>query len=202
MIISHKYKFIFIKTIKTAGTSIEVFLSQYCDESDVVTPIFPAIEEHEPRNFKQHGFYNHMPARQVRQKISPQIWNDYYKFCVERNPWDKTLSHYYMERHREGGSLSLESYLERQQFCFNHPLYTTQSGQVIVDKIIAYENLTAELAKVFNKLGIPFNGHLGIRAKSEYRLDKRHYSEVLSAQQAAMIMNAFQKEIKMHKYKY
>ena len=39
MIINHKYKFIFIKTRKTAGTSIEIALSQFCDANDVITPI-------------------------------------------------------------------------------------------------------------------------------------------------------------------
>ena len=30
MLVSHLYKFIFIKSLKTAGTSTEVFLEQYC----------------------------------------------------------------------------------------------------------------------------------------------------------------------------
>lgn len=39
MIISHKHKFIFIKTRKTAGTSIEISLSRFCCNNDIVTPI-------------------------------------------------------------------------------------------------------------------------------------------------------------------
>ncbi|WP_275670288.1 hypothetical protein [Okeania hirsuta] len=39
MIISHKYKFIFLKTIKTSGTSIEIYLSRFCGDDDVITPI-------------------------------------------------------------------------------------------------------------------------------------------------------------------
>ena len=39
MIISHKYKYIFFKTSKTAGTSIEISLSRFCGKDDVITPI-------------------------------------------------------------------------------------------------------------------------------------------------------------------
>src|ERR1044072_9375465 len=39
MIVSHEHKFIFLKTKKTAGTSIELALSALCDERDVITPL-------------------------------------------------------------------------------------------------------------------------------------------------------------------
>ena len=44
MIISHKHKFIFVKTRKTAGTSLEIGLSEHCGAQDVITPISPKDE--------------------------------------------------------------------------------------------------------------------------------------------------------------
>ena len=38
-IINHKYKFIFVKTRKTAGTSLEIALSKFCNKNDLVTSI-------------------------------------------------------------------------------------------------------------------------------------------------------------------
>src|SRR5207248_8898002 len=43
----------------------------------------------------------------------PGIWNSYFKFCVDRNPWDKVLSHYHMHAYRLGGALSLDQYFAR-----------------------------------------------------------------------------------------
>ena len=37
MIISHKHKFIFFKTRKTAGSSIQVELAKYCTYDDIIT---------------------------------------------------------------------------------------------------------------------------------------------------------------------
>lgn len=37
MIISHRHGFIFVKTMKTAGSSVELYLRQFCGPDDVVT---------------------------------------------------------------------------------------------------------------------------------------------------------------------
>jgi hypothetical protein len=229
MILSHKYKFIFIKTAKTAGTSIEVFLSKHCGPQDIVTPIVPCVEGHQPRNYEglinpvpevlerpgkffsalrhtmtsRTKFYNHMPAREVKQRVPVDVWNSYFKFCVERNPWDKVLSHYHMHAARQGGSLSFDEYLARGRFPINYFRYTNRLGRkIIVDRILRYENLITELGEVFSQLKISFEGTLGVQAKSEYRNDRRPYQQVFNDDQRRFVEEAFAKEIELHGYRF
>ena len=201
MIISHKYRFIFVKTLKTAGTSIEVFLSQQCGPLDVVTPILPHVEPHLPRNHE--GYYNHMSAAEIRDRVGPEVWRSYFKFCVERNPWDKTLSYYHMMNVRNGGDLSLEEFLAGNDYPINHPNYTGgPDGRIIVDRVILYERLTDDLAGVFRQLGIPFHGSLGVNAKSDYRTDHRPYRQVYTPAQAERVGRVFAEETRLHGYTF
>ena len=228
MVLSHTHKFIFIKTAKTAGTSIEVFLAQHCGPDDVVTPVFPPVEGHTPRNhaalfnpvpeifaglnrfgdtasdlLRRRKFYNHMRAALVRARIPDKIWRSYFKFCVERNPWDKVLSHYHMHRHRAGGALSLDEYFARGKFPINYRRYTDHSGrEIIVDRVLRYENLNAELAEVCAQLRIPFTGSLGTGAKTEYRTDRSPYWEVFNDAQRRLIEQTFAREIELHGYRF
>jgi len=235
MIISHKYKFIFVKTKKTAGTSIETYLNRFCNTEDIFTPIgfekdtknhsainyrgfFNPINELQRikniNQFKktiidfitQNKFYNHMPAYLIKARIPNKIWENYYKFCVERNPWDKTISHYFMLKNRIDKDLTFDEYILNKKFCFNHPLYMDyKQKNIIVDHVIKYEKLMPEIAKIFNQLNIPFSDSLGVNAKTNIRKDKRRYQQFFSNEYEKyreVIKKAFKKEINLHEYKF
>ncbi len=175
MIISHKYRFIFIKTRKTAGTSIEVTLSKYCGEEDVITPIDPPEEGHEPRNFwidEARGvkFYNHMPAREIRALVGPDIWNSYFTFCFERHPYLKTVSLFRMHRSNFRGNKTAYTF-DRWMRPDNAPsdffMYTDEADKTMVDQIFRYRTLDESFKQVCEKLGIPC-GELESHAKAGF----------------------------------
>ena len=201
MVISHKYRFIFVKTIKTAGTSIEVYLSPHCGAQDVLTPIQPPVDGHEPRNFGR--FYNHFSAWGIRESVPPGVWGDYFKFCVERNPWDKTVSDFCMQRHRSGGALRFGDYLDRARFCRSWELYTDDDGSVLVDRVLRWERLDEELGDAFSRLGVPWGGSLDVRAKSGYRSDDgRGYRDWYTEEQRDLVARAFADEIRTFGYEF
>jgi len=240
MIISHKYRFIFVKTAKTAGTSLEVFLGKHCGEDDIITPTYPLVEGHRPRNYersfwpfpelfsfnyprdnsifcerrfltpvrtfkdcyKRRRYHEHIPARVLKQRVDPEIWKNYHKFSFERNPWEKTLSHYHMQSKVRGGTMTLDEYLDRGDYCLNYPFYTDQNGDMMVDQIIKYENMNEDFGALCLRLGIPWEGSLGVNAKGDYRSDRRPYTEVLTTEQADRITKIFHREIAMHGYRF
>ena len=128
MIICHSHRFIFIKTRKTAGTSVEIALSRLCSPGDIVTPLKAKQGEEDLR--KQEGGYgptghnkplfahkrpkewyrllsrgqrasykHHMRASEIKALVGSKVWSNYLKITVERNPWDRILSRYWWEKH-------------------------------------------------------------------------------------------------------
>jgi len=198
MLISHKYRFIFIKTRKTAGTSLEVDLSRVMGESDVVTEVKPHEEGHLARNFAIGRFYNHMPAREVRSVIGRRIFGSYFKFCIEREPVDKCVSWYSMLKnsplHNRGNeALTWEAYLRSRDFPLDEGLYTSRWGALLVDRVLHYERLSEELPALCKELGIPLE--LKSRAKSGFRAQVP-----VTWDDRQLIYRAFRKSLKFTGY--
>jgi hypothetical protein len=220
MIISHKYQFIFLKTRKTAGTSIELALSRYCGCADVITRMSPEDEAfrqecggRDPQNVdvpRRHytlrdwvrlairrrpayPFAEHGNATMIRQYIGRNTFSNYFKFCVERNPWDKVISYWH---YRGGaGGLTLRQFIMSKDLIRRSDWERyTQDGDVLMDQVIRYEDLRTELTGVCARLGIPWDSNMP-RAKGHFRTDRRPHWEVLEDDERARIAEVFSREI-------
>jgi len=105
MLISHKRRFIYLKTIKTAGTSIEIYFEQECADPSIYNGPRHLIDEtcsewgvvgYRGQNVSGKQWFNHMPAHEIREILGRKAWDSYFKFCVVRNPFDKLVSYWWM----------------------------------------------------------------------------------------------------------
>lgn len=114
MIISHTHKFIFIKSEKTAGTSIESALSRYCSGDDVVTPINDYRHNRDENGEFIHQSMNaeefikldlpnlqHVDALTIRNMVPDAVWDSYFKFSITRNPWDRIISDFFWKKRQD-----------------------------------------------------------------------------------------------------
>jgi hypothetical protein len=229
MILSHKYKFIFIKTRKTGGTSLEIALSRFCSDDDCITQLGDAEEKlrleaayRSSQNYfipfskysivdwgrlllkrKRARFKQHMSAREIRRCVGEHIWGSYYKFCVERNPWDRLISLYYWRTRNMNERPTFSEFLRSDlgtRNMSNYFLYTIHE-QPVVDCIARYENLETEVARIGETLEFPEELRLP-NAKRTQRTDRRHYQEVLTAEDRQVIERVCAKEIALLHYTF
>jgi len=177
MIISHKYKFIFIKTRKTAGTTIEYNISKYLGENDIIPPSNQSIYLSQNyiydtkiskflkkvklnkigRTFEKK-FTEHEHAFDLKKKINQNFFDNYFKFCVEREPVDKCISYYFMRKNSSTSTtikqnMTWDDFVQKKRFPVDSNMYS-YGNKLLVDKIIKYENLENELTEILNDRGI------------------------------------------------
>jgi hypothetical protein len=231
MILSHEHRFIFLKTRKTASTSIEIALSSICGKDDIITPLTPEDEKvrkslgyRGPQNlngyFKHYSlkdwgkFFlkrnwqfvkNHATALEVKDHIPSEVWNNYFKFCFERNPFDKVISHMDYRFNKDDGSpMSVTEYMDRggMSRIQGFDLYSI-SKLVAVDRIFYFEDIPGAMKEISKILGLEEELKLPeYKAKSSSRKKKAHYRELLNEEERRRIRIAFAREIELMGYEY
>jgi len=95
---------------------------------------------------------------------------------------------------------SFEDWVKRgENLPINYPLYTWKD-EVIVNRVLRYENLNEELSKLYAELGIPFNG-LQERAKGNYR-NNQQYKDIHTDFTKRETERLFKKEIEYMRYSF
>lgn len=198
MLCSFSKKFIYLKTIKTAGTSVEIFFERYCrspldyterhfvdeavDSFGIVGCRGPVADRSLVR------FYNHMSAQEALDRLGKDIWESYFKFCVIRNPYDKVVSMFWYSLTNEERIFLSDAPFSKVREKFsdfvanksNYPndrkVYTI-NGEIVVDYLIRFENLGADMSYVCELMDIDFHAEKMGRFKGDKRLRNEHFSE-------------------------
>jgi hypothetical protein len=185
MLLSHQKKFIYLKTIKTASTSVESFFEPYCLpagqwQQDVFRPEtvseagivgYRGLHQRRWFGFRRRRWFDHMPAWQVKRQLDPSIWNSYFKFCVIRNPFDKVVSafHFFQGMEERGFHKMpvgpAESEIERFRSWVEIEIGKrrrvvdrycyTIKDSICVDYFIRFENLKHDIGEVCKRVEVP-----------------------------------------------
>jgi hypothetical protein len=207
VIVSHEHRFIFMKTLKTAGTSVEIELSRVCGPDDVITPL-PDEDEllrrerggHPAQNYESpplaERVHEHIRASKVRPVVGREVWDSYFKFAIDRNPWDAVVSLYYWMRRNEKVD-SFERFLVmpnlEQLATRNYQAYHLK-GRVAVDRVLRFERLGDDLAEVWQHLSLPGEPDLP-HAKSGARPSGSDYRDLYDERSIELVRGIFARQI-------
>jgi len=195
MIVSHKHKFIFVKTFKTAGSSIENYLQKYLGTNDILR----GSEYDKTISLNAPSKGRHKSA-QIIKNMYPKEWNEYFKFSIDRNPWDVAVSYYFYMKH--AGRISSQSFnkwiINADLKLLNNWKKYTIDNKVAVDKVLKYENLIDEIQNI----PVPYNGELETIFLKKGHRPSKDYKIYYTDKTKKLIEDNFAETISMFGYTY
>lgn len=231
MILSHAHKFIFLKTKKTAGTSVELALGGICGPDDVVTPIAGksdiAGSGHAPRNYEipvaerpwfwrlkramgadeRHGglvYWNHMTAEQVRNRAGARLFNGYRKVTIERNPWDREVSYYFWQYKKASERPPFDEFVLTDKWrrpVNNYDIYSLK-GRIVADVVLRYETLAEDFADFVTSLGVADPPELPAAKKRFRPAESRNYRDFYTDRTRDAVARLYRREIDAFDYRF
>ncbi len=168
-------------------------LGKICGDDDIVSEIIPQTLDHKPRN--NAGTREHMPAKEIKGLLAPKQWNEYFKFCFVRNPFDKMVSEYFFRS--QDGRFKKGSF---KQFCIDcskgvqhFPRSSVKyliDDEIAVDFIGRFESLKKDFDYVCKKLNPPSDCQLPEK-KLKHIAGKSHYSTYYDTASKEIVSNHY-----------
>lgn len=221
MLISHIYKFIYLKPKKVAGTSTEVFLKKYCINPNKISLFENQLQHNKNKiSFKfptesQYGIITngigedtnnsplitHATCEDIIKEVGNDIWDNYIKITNIRNPWDLAVSMFHWKSKLNNSNTNFDDFINQSwvqgDLRGNKKIWSYQ-GQFDFE-YIRFENLEEDILKVCEKLNIPVtNINLGHYKK----MDRKPYQEYYDEKTKKIIEAVYKKEIEFFNYKF
>ena len=196
MIVSHKYRFIFVKTRKTAGSSIEAALFPHLGPYDIITG---SRRDGTPRLNCRDNITGHIGWRDLIKLVGQDTFFKYRKFTVERNSYEKAASDWlYHKLILKDTNLDLCDYINQIKPS-DWTRYTMDNSPIF--RILRYETLTEEFNQFCQDYGLP---SVPIQEYNVKKNDLRvlPYREYYDINSINAVKGVFENEIRYFKYDY
>ena len=212
--INHEHKCIFIHISKCAGTSIEnafgllnqrVNIADYknlygwCDKNKIF------LQHATPQELLDFGY------------IDKNVWDDYYKFIIIRNPWDRMYSDYvWMLKQIPGFGTFKEFITKKGKFekrltqknkyyrgdhlNKQYDYFVLNGNKIKYDKVLNFENLGIQLKELAMDLGLDeyiFNEKMKVSSKKF-----KHYSIFYNKRKLQLLEANFDDDVKNLHYSF
>ena len=174
MYLSHKYKFLFLRTPKTASSSLsDFFINNIDDPSAIYTEVEDAnipgtLSEDIVGKYRPYAFYHFTISQLIAEGVlTLEQAKEYKVFSVLRDPVDRAKSFYYFyKKFRDVGTPpSIEQY---RSWCYpGTAIFNNDNNSGIQQMTLSvhnnellgdfwlYENLNKEVARFMDSLGLP-----------------------------------------------
>ncbi|MGD8709964.1 MAG: sulfotransferase family 2 domain-containing protein [Ectothiorhodospiraceae bacterium] len=174
MLISYKHRFLFVHIAKTGGTSIRTALRPYRWGWPYTLPLTLCSlvsQMTHPKHILGIKFPRHAKAIAAREMLPGDFYDSLFKFTVVRNPWDLQVSSYHHLKREHprtmAGIDTFDAFLRRKfdpEREYDYLLDISQElqseyvtdlqGNLIVDRVARYENLTEDFREICEHIGI------------------------------------------------
>ena len=181
MIISPKYKFVFIATPKTGSTSIHKTLLNCVKDEDLMNNSTVALGD------------KHISCQQLLEQ-RPQCKN-YFKFAFTRNPWDRAVSWYFFSK--KSRNTSFKEFIKTKSNVWRRRGQFQYEFTKKCDFIGKFENLQEDFDTICDKIGIP-------RQQLPHKNKTKHksYTEYYDEETKSIVAEVFAKDIEYLNYKF
>tara|TARA_B100001093_G_C26853639_1_gene1026298 strand:+ start:2755 stop:3384 length:630 start_codon:yes stop_codon:yes gene_type:complete len=206
--ISHKHKFIYTRVAKTGSSALLSELKNYVSDFQ--------------RAFNQKSFdydFNHISTPDIKKKV-PDEFDEYFKWAFTRNPWDRLVSVWAMNKQKEGFACtfprcisdfpdfvkSLDNldwipkknrFTESNKKYFNYTFGNVSDFTEGSDFIGRFENLQEDFDIVCDKIGIP-RQELPHRNATKHK----HYTEYYDEETRQIVAEKYAKDIEYFGYEF
>ena len=209
MILSHKNRFIFVKSRKTAGTSVQMNLAKHCGPNDLVSWMFGYREGIDGKPFPNpnpnpNTDWEKVPSHALPEDIEKQFpteWDSYFKFTIVRNPWDFAVSMYWWGEYQRNKPRPFDLVLNEliRELKLQQKFFI-RDEKPTVDFFLRFENLQEDYNELCSFLKI--EPEKLPKAKTKPRRSPKPYQEYYTSHSKKLVSIHCSKIIDFFGYKF